>query len=79
MTPEQEQKLFTTLGYIRKGVDENTRQIIKQNSSVAEIRKTVNRHEVFIGKIGVAVASITFVVTALINGAIVAWVKLWQS
>ncbi|KKL68833.1 hypothetical protein LCGC14_2121050 [marine sediment metagenome] len=57
------QKLFTTLGYIKKGVEDNTDAIKKQNGSVADLTKRVNKHDVFLGKIGAVMATVTFFVS----------------
>ncbi len=75
MTPEQEQKLFTTLGYIRKGLKNNTRAIEKQNGNVADLTKRVNKHDIFLGKVGLGVSFAAFFITVAVNGAL-AWFKL---
>lgn len=70
-------KLFTELGYIKKGVEDNTKAVETQNGNVAELRKMVNKHEVFIGKIGAVVAIMTFFASiffaAVINFAFKGW------
>ncbi|KKN18195.1 hypothetical protein LCGC14_0958310 [marine sediment metagenome] len=75
MTPEQEQKLFTTLGYIRKGLKNNTKAIEKQNGNVADLTKRVNKHDIFLGKVGLGVSFAAFFITIAVNGAL-AWFKL---
>ncbi len=76
---EDKHKLFTTIGYIKKGVDDNTEAIRKQDGSVRDLGKRVDKHDVFIGKIGAITAAMAFfasiVFTAIINWAI----RVWQN
>ena len=74
MNPEQEQKLFTMLGYIKKEVENNTEQVKKQNGNVADLTKRVNKHDVFIGKVGLGVSLVAFFITVAVNG-VIAWIK----
>ena len=74
MTPEQEQKLFTTLGWIKKAVENNTKATLRQNGSLTDLTKRVNKHDVFIGKIGAVMATVTFFVSA----GTAALIKLWD-
>ncbi len=76
MTPEQEQKLFTTLGCIQKAVDNNTKATEKQNGSLVDLTKRVNRHDVFIGKIGAVMATVTFFVSVTTAAIVKFWEKL---
>ena len=72
-TDTDKHKLFSEIGYIRKGVDDNTEQIKRQNGNVTDLRKKVDTHDVFIGKIGAIMATMTFfasiVFAAVINFA----------
>ena len=78
MTPEQEQKLFTTLGYIRKGLKNNTRAIERQNGNVAALAKRVNSHDVFIGKIGAGIALFAFFVSTSASVATALIFRIWR-
>jgi len=78
MSEGDKQRLFTTLGYIKKGVDANTKQIEKQNGNVADLRKMVNRHEVFIGKVGAITAIIAFFASIVFTFLANAWLKFWE-
>ncbi len=77
MTPEQEQRLFTTLGYIRKGLKNNTRAIEKQNGNVADLTKRVNKHDIVLGKVGLGISLGAFFITLSVNG-VIAWLKLFK-
>lgn len=78
MTSEQEHKLYTTLGCIQKGVEGLEEKVEKQNGDLAAVVKKVQRHDVFIGKIGAIVATSTFVVTIGVNAAIAAYFRFWR-
>jgi len=77
-TDEDKRKLFTELGYIKKGVENNERSIRTQNGNVAEIRKMVNRHEVFIGKIGAITAAMAFFASIVFTALINMWFRVWK-
>lgn len=78
MNPEQEQKLFTTLGYIKKEVENNTEQVKKQNGNVASLTDRVNKHDIFLGKIGLAVATFAFVVSTVAGVTTAVLIRIWK-
>ncbi len=78
-TEEDKRRLFTTIGYIKKGVEDNTLEIKKQNGNVADMRKIVTRHEVFLGKIGAITALMAFFASVVFTAAINAWFRIWQN
>jgi len=63
-------KILEEVGYIRGTVDAMDSKLAAQNGSIAELKKTVGRHEVILGKVGLVFSSIVFAVTLAFNAAI---------
>ena len=78
MTSEQEQKLYTELGCIKKGIEGLDEKVEKQNGNLATLTQKVQRHEVFIGKVGAIVATSTFVITIGVNAVIASYFRFWR-
>ena len=71
---EHDAKLHETVGYIKGIVEGIDKKVDTQNGSIAKLRKTVTRHEVILGKVGMVFTVAIFVITTAFNIAI-AWVK----
>jgi len=78
MNDQQEHKLWSELGAIKKWLEVLDRKIDKQNSKVADIQKKVQAHEVFIGKIGAITAMLAFFASIVFAALINALLKFWK-
>ncbi len=79
MDEKETHKLFSELGYIRKWLENIDRRLAEQNGHVAQITKKVNRHEMFIGKLGAVTSMIAFTFSIVITLIINAWFRFWKS
>lgn len=78
MDEKQENKLFTELGYIKKWLETIDKKIERQNAKVSDIQNKVQKHEVFLGKVGAGIAGITFIATVVFSALINALLKFWK-
>lgn len=79
MTSEKENELFETLGCIKNGIENLDKKAEIQNGNFAALAKKVQRHEVFIGKIGAGIAIFVFFVGTAASAAGAVWIRFWSS
>lgn len=78
MNANEKHKLFSELGYIKKwleGIDDKLKTL---NGTTAANAKAIQKHEVFIGKIGLITAGIAFVASVIFAAIINTWIKFWK-
>ena len=56
-------KIMEEIGYVKAKVESIDDRLNKQNGALLTLQKTVNRHDVIFGKIGVVTAGVAFVVS----------------
>ena len=78
MNENQEHKIFTELGYIKKGISNLEFKMDKINGRVQDNDRRIQRHDVLVGKIGATVATVTFVFSVGITLALNTWLKIWR-
>ena len=78
MSDETMHRILEEVGYIRGTVDAMDSKLAAQNGSIAELKKTVGRHEVILGKVGLVFSGIIFAVTLAFN-AVIDWVNKMRS
>ena len=68
-------KLHEDIGYIKGIVEGIDKKVEKQNGAIVDLTKKVAKHDVVIGKVGVMITGVVFVVTTIFNiGA--QWIKM---
>ena len=60
-------QLHEKLGYIIGKVEAIDAKLTEQNGSIKDMQKTVAKHDIIFGKIGVVVTAVLFVMTIGVN------------
>ena len=79
MTGEQEERLYNKLGCIEKGIENLDEKVETQNGNYATLAQKVQRHEVFLGKLGAGVAVFAFVIGTGASAATAFWIRFWSN
>jgi len=79
MNDKETHKLFSELGYINKWLETIDRRLTEQNGHIASVSKKVQRHELFIGKVGAVTTFFAFAFSILVTALINLWFKLWRT
>jgi len=74
MSEFNHQQFAEDIGYIKGKVESIEGHIIRQNGTIADHTKKLARHDVVLGKVGVAFTVAIFAITTVFNVAI-EWVK----
>lgn len=71
---EKDAKLYEDIGYIKGKVDSMSDHLEKLNGTTEKNSKSIAKHDVIIGKVGLVITAVIFALTAAFNIGI-EWIK----